>query len=74
MTPDSKPILINPQDFQEVMRDQKFSNAPGPNVIPNRALKHLKHQAVFLLVQIFNAIFLTQIPYSMEVRSFDFYT
>ena len=32
---------------------------PGPNAIPNRALKHLPIRAVLLLVQIFNAILCT---------------
>ena len=32
---------------------------PGPNGIPNRALKHLPMRAVLLLVQIFNAILCT---------------
>ena len=33
--------------------------APGPNGIPNRALKHLPQRVVSLLVQIFNAVLLT---------------
>ena len=35
------------------------SKAPGPNGIPNRALKHLPQRAVSLLVLIFNTILLT---------------
>ena len=37
----------------------KVGKAPGPNGIPNRALKHLPQRAVSLLIQIFNAIPLT---------------
>jgi hypothetical protein len=37
----------------------KFNKAPGPNGDPNRALKHLTHRAVLLLVHVFNAIILT---------------
>ena len=59
LTPASKPKLTNPYEVREVIRGLKFGKAPGPNGIPNRALKHLSQQAVSLLVQIFNAILLT---------------
>jgi hypothetical protein len=41
MTPASEPKLIKPEEVQDVIRGLKFSKAPGPNGIPNRALKHL---------------------------------
>ena len=37
----------------------KFSNDPGPNSIPNRALTHLPKQAVYFLAHIFNVGFRT---------------
>jgi len=44
------------EDVQEAIRGLKVSKAPGPNGIPNRALKNLPQRAVTLLVLIFNAI------------------
>ena len=58
-TPAGKPTLTNPEKVQEAIRGLKVSKAPGPNGIPNRALKHLPQRAVSLLVLIFNAIFHT---------------
>jgi hypothetical protein len=58
-TPASEPNLTNPDEVQEAIRGLKAGKAPGPNGIPNRALKHLPQRAVFLLVRIFNAILLT---------------
>jgi len=57
--PVSEPKLTNPEEVQEAIRGLKVSKAPGPNGIPNRALKHLPHRAVSLLVLIFNAILLS---------------
>jgi len=54
MTPASKPKLTNPEEVQEATRGLKVSKAPGPNGIPNRALKHLPQRVVSL-----NAILLT---------------
>jgi hypothetical protein len=59
MAPASEPKLTNPEDVQEAIRGFRVSKAPGPNGIPNRALKHLTQRAVSLLVLIFNAILLT---------------
>jgi hypothetical protein len=55
-TPASKSRLTYPEDVQEPIRGLKVGKAPGPNGIPNRALKHFPMRAVLLLVQIFNAI------------------
>jgi hypothetical protein len=57
--PASEPILTNPDEVHEAIRGLKVGKAPGPNGMPNRALKHLPQRAVILLVQIFNAILLT---------------
>ena len=59
MIPASEPNLTNTEDYQESIRSLKVSKAPGPDGIPNRALKHLPQRAVFLLVLIFNVILLT---------------
>ena len=47
------------EEVQEATRGLMVSKAPGPNGIPNRALKHLPQRAVSVLVRIFNAILLT---------------
>jgi hypothetical protein len=59
LTPASEPRLTYPDEVHEAIRDHKVSKAPGPNSLPNRALKHLPQRAVSLVVQIFNAILLT---------------
>jgi hypothetical protein len=58
MAPASEPKLTNTEEVQEAIRGIKVRKAPGPNGIPNRALKHLPQRAVNLLVLIFNAILL----------------
>jgi len=58
-TPPSEPKLTNSDEVLEAIRGLKVGKAPGPNGIPNRALKHLPQRAVSLLVRIFNAILLT---------------
>ena len=55
----SKPNLTNPYEVHENIRRLKLGKTPGPNGIPNTALKHLAQRALSLLVRIFNAIFLT---------------
>ena len=59
MAPSSEPKLTNPEEVQEAIRGLRVGKAPGPNGIPNRAMKHLPQRAVSLLVLIFNAILLT---------------
>ena len=58
-TPASEPKLTKPDKVREAIKGLKLSKAPGPNGIPNRALKHLPMRAVLLLVQIFNPILCT---------------
>ena len=55
----SEPNLTNPEEVQEAIRGLMVSKAPGPNGIPNRALKYLPERAVSLMVLIFNAILIT---------------
>ena len=58
-SPASEPKLTNPDEVRDAIMGLKVGKAPGPNGIPNRALKHLPMRAVLLLVQIFNAILRT---------------
>jgi hypothetical protein len=59
LTPANEPKLTTPEEVQEAIGGLKFSKAPDPNGILNRALQHLAQRAVSLLVLIFNAIHLT---------------
>jgi hypothetical protein len=58
--PASEPKLTNPTEVQDAIRGLKVGKAPGPDGIPNRALKHLPLSIVSLLVVLFNAILQTQ--------------
>jgi hypothetical protein len=53
-TPASEPKLTDPEEVHEAIRGLKLGKAPGPNGIPNRALKHPPNRAVYLLVLIYN--------------------
>jgi hypothetical protein len=50
--PASEHKLTNPIEVQEAIRGLKVGKAPGPNGLPNRALKHLPQWAINLLVAI----------------------
>jgi hypothetical protein len=58
--PASEPKLTNPAEVQIVIRGLKVSKVPGPNGIPNRALKHLPQRPDSLLAATFNAALLEQ--------------
>jgi len=58
-SPTSEPQLTTPDEFHEAIRGLKVSKAPGPNGLPNRALKHLPKRAFSLLARIFNAVLRT---------------
>jgi len=60
LTPASELKLTNPEEVQEAIRGLNVGKAPGPNGIPNRALKHLPQRKVALLAHIFNAIIFTR--------------
>jgi len=67
MTPASEPKLTNPEEVHEIIRGLKISKVPGPNGIPNRAMKHVPQLAISFLVLIFNAFLLThQFPKVLE--------
>jgi len=55
----SEPQLTTPDEVHEAIRGLKISKAPGPNGIPNTALKHLPNRAFSLLARIFNALLRT---------------
>jgi hypothetical protein len=50
----------NPVEIQSAIRGLKVGKAPGPDGIPNRALKHLPLSGVSLLVVLINVILRTQ--------------
>jgi len=56
LSPASEPQLTTPDEVHEATRGLKVTKAPGPNCLPNRALKHLHRRAVSLLARIFNAV------------------
>ena len=58
--PAIEPKLTNLTEVQDTIRGLKAGKAPGPDGIPNRALKHLPLSVISLLVVLFNAIFRTQ--------------
>ena len=58
--PASEPMLTDSVEVQDAIRSLKISKAPGPDGIPNRALKHLPQRMILLLVALFNAILRTQ--------------
>jgi hypothetical protein len=47
--PASEPMLTDPAEVQHAIRGLKISKAPGPDGIPNRALKHLPQRMILLL-------------------------
>jgi hypothetical protein len=58
-TPTSELKLTNPDEVHKAITGIKVGKAPGPNGIPNRALKYLPQRTVSLLVQVSNAVLLT---------------
>jgi len=73
LSPASEPQLTTPDEIHEAIRGLKFSKAPGPNGIPNRALKYLSKRAVSLLA-LFSARFSAPLlSPNVEARSSDLY-
>jgi hypothetical protein len=58
--PASEPKLTNPMEVQDAIRGLKVAKSPGPNGLPNRALKHLPERALSILFALFNAALLAQ--------------
>jgi hypothetical protein len=55
--PANEPQLTNPMEVQDAIRCVKVGKSPGPNVLPNRALKHLPQRG---LVAVLNVALLAQ--------------
>ena len=59
LSPASEPQLITPDKVHEVIRGLEVCEAPGPNGILNRTLKHLHKRAISIFTRVFNAVFRT---------------
>jgi hypothetical protein len=54
--PASEPILNRPSEVQETIKGLKAGKAPGPNGVPNRAMRHLPKRAITFITKLFNAV------------------
>jgi hypothetical protein len=54
--PASEPKFTRPSEVQEAITELMFCKAQDPNVIPNRALKHLPKRGIKLITILFNAL------------------
>jgi hypothetical protein len=71
--PASEPKLTKPDEVHEVIKGLKIGKVPGPNGIPNRALKRLPQRAVFLLVDFQRYPPHPPVPLLVEARSGNLY-
>ena len=62
LSPASEPQLTTPDEVHEAIRGLKVSKAPGPNCIPNRALKHLP-KGLFSLLSLSSTRFTASITF-----------
>jgi hypothetical protein len=58
--PASEPKLTRPSKVQEVIKGLKVGKAPGPNGVPNRALRHLPKRAITSIAKLLNAVLCRQ--------------
>jgi hypothetical protein len=58
--PASETMLTEPAEVQHAIQGLNISKVPGPDGIPNKALKHLPQRIILLLVALSNAILRTQ--------------
>ena len=49
LAPASEPLLTNPTEVSKAIAELKVGKAPGPNGVPNRALRNLPRKAVTFL-------------------------
>jgi hypothetical protein len=54
--PEREPKLTSPSEVLEAIKGLKVGMAPGPNGVPNRALRHLPKKAITFLTKLFNAV------------------
>jgi hypothetical protein len=48
--------LSSPSEVQEAIKGLKVGEAPGPNGVPNRVLKHLPKRAITFFTKLFNSV------------------
>jgi hypothetical protein len=53
--PASEPKYTSLSEVQEAIKGLKAGNAPGPNGVPKKALKHLPKRAITFITKLFNA-------------------
>ena len=51
-----RPFLTNPTEVFKDITELKVGKAPGPNGVPNRALRNLPRKAVTFLTKVFNGV------------------
>ena len=68
-TPASEPTLSNPVEVHDAIRGLKVGKAPGPNGIPNRALKHLPTGRCFYSPTLQRYPIHPSLSHSLEARS-----
>jgi hypothetical protein len=54
--PASEPKLTSPSEVLEATKGLKVGKAPGPNGVPNKALRYLPNRAITFLTKLFNAV------------------
>jgi hypothetical protein len=54
--PEREPKLTSPSEVLETIKGFMVGKAPGPNGVPNRALRHLPKRAITFLMKLFNAV------------------
>ncbi|CAB0041795.1 unnamed protein product, partial [Trichogramma brassicae] len=57
--PDEDPIVFTPGQVLRMIRKTKLRKAPGPDGIPNEALRHLPPRAIATLTRLYNGILRT---------------
>ena len=72
LAPAREPLLTNLTEVSKAMAELKVGKAPGPNGVPNRALRNLPRKAVTFLTKVFNGVQVATLPSSMETRPRDF--
>jgi hypothetical protein len=54
--PEREPKLTSRSEVLEAIKGFMVGKAPGPNGVPNRALRHLPKSAIIFLTKLFNAV------------------
>ena len=56
LAPASECLVTNPTEVSKAIAELKVGKAPGPNVVPNKALRNLARKAVTFLTKVFNGV------------------